>query len=384
MAYEKIQITPHEDIELHIERNPIELFLTLPKNGITKNTGLIFVVNEFGSLPDSPEYLEKLHPTLATEHNCAVASISYFGIYRNKQMDLSDSFIRNLNRIYNLKFTQDTFKGSNDYFDAYRIIAQAVAERGITSVDPRCQPLMITGRGEYQSWGFLPALDCLTAVGKILKQYPQINTKRLYAFGQYYGGYVASLMGKYAPNTFATIINKSGYSRIETRHILTGETMEQDLTVSFKLTGLNYDFTMAVCSNNPWTIYEETAKTYFSDAHRAIRSMLQKDHFSDSPTNYILFSEKNDDAYVRHMDAQVDAMKEAVNIFYEKIDSYENQSIQKATAFYSYVHDHYSDSYCKDLPSTDFSLNSEKIFDCAGKKYKFKYSDDFSVKVNIS
>ena len=383
MAYEKIRIKPHKDIELHVERSPIELYLTLPEDGIKKDTGLIFIVNEFGSLPDSPEYLEKLHPTLAKEYHCAVASVSYFGIYRNKQMNLNDAFIQNLNHIYNLKFTQDTFIGSKDYFDAYRIIAQAVAERGITSVDLRCQPLMITGRDEYQSWGFLPALDCLTAVGEILKRYPQINTKRLYAFGQYYGGYVASLMGKYAPNTFATIINKSGYSRIETRHILTGETLEQDLTVSFKLTGLNYDFTMAVCSNNPWTIYDETNKTYFSDAHRAIRSMLQKDHFSDSPTNYILFSEENDDAYVSHMDAQVEAMKESVNIFYEKIDSYENQSIQKATAFYRYVHDHYSDSFSKDFPSTDFSLNSIKTFNCTGKKYKFQYSDDFTIKASI-
>ena len=383
MAYEKIQIIPHRDIELNVERQPIDLFVTTPEEGIKEDTGLIFLVNEFGSFPDAPDCIDSTHPTLANQYNCIVASVSYFGIYRNKQMDISDVFLRNLNRIYNLKFTTDTFADAKDYFDAFRIIAKAIAERGVTSVDLRCQPLMITGRNEYQSWGLLPAIDCLTAVGEILKNYPQIDTKRLYAFGQYYGGYIASLMGKFAPNTFATVINKSGYSRVETRHILCGETLEEDITISFKLEGKNYDFTIAACANNPWTIIDETSPNYFSDAHRAIRSLITEKQFMDSETRYILFSEKEDDGYVRFMEKQVEAMKKTNNVVYEKIDSYRDQSIMKMSAFFRYVYEHYMDEFKRDLPSTDFSLNSVNSFDCSDKKYEFRFDKGYNLQVRI-
>ena len=384
MTYEKIQFVPHEDIELHIERVPIDLFITLPQGGIQKDTGLIFVVNEFGTLPDSSDYLDGIHPSLANRYNCAVASVSYFGIYRNNKMDISKQFLHNLNKIYNLNFTIEHFKDAKDYFDAFRIIAQAIVERGITSVDLRCQPIMQTGRNEYQSWGFLPAIDCLTAVGEILKKYPSLDTTKFYLFGQYYGGYIASLMGKFAPNTFTTIINKSGYSKTETRHVLCGETLEEDISISFKVEGKNYSFTIAACANNPWTILDETSPAYFSDSHRNIRSMLIEDHFTESSTKYILFSEKNDDTYISHMDTQVDTMQKYVDVRYEKVDSYEKQSIQKPSAFFNYVHEQYLEDFQKDLPGTDFSLNATHEFECSGKKYEFKFNEDNTLKVIIS
>ncbi|MCL2146431.1 MAG: DUF2920 family protein [Synergistaceae bacterium] len=382
MPYEKISFQPHKDVELNRERSPIELLLTIPDNGINEDTGLIFLVNEFGTTPDKPEYIESIHPALAKEHNCAVASVSYFGILRNDKMDITDAFLHNLNRIYNLKLTREVFKSADNYFDAFRIVAQIVAERGVTSVDLRCQPIMVTGRGEYQSWGFLPAIDCLTAIGQVLKKYP-LNTRRLYAAGQFYGGYVASLMGKYAPHTFTTIIDKSGYSKSETRHILCGETLEEDLTVSFGMKGKNYDFTLAVCANNPWTILDETSPNYFSDSHREIRSLLIDKHFVDSGTKFILYAAKNDDSYIKHMETRVDIMKKYYDINYEKVATYENTPLEKLTSVINHAHDNNREYFSKELPATDFSLGSTHVFDCAGKKYIFRYGEDYSLRISI-
>ena len=368
---------PHADVELGVAREPFDVVLALPPGGVTDKTGVIVHACEFGKTPGSADIADRLLPELAERHDCAVVSPAYFGIMRNSKVDVSGQFIHNLNRIYNMKFTSESFAAAKSYADVFVMVAQAVAERGVTSVDLRCQPIIVTGRGEYQNWGFLPAIDCLSALGAALDRFPQADTRRIYALGQYYGGYVASLLGKLAPGTFAAIVNRSGYSRVETRHVLCGETLESDLEVNYRIEGQkDYSFTMSLCSNNPWTVFDETSRFYFSDACRAIRSMLAREHFVDTDASFVYFSEDGDADYIRHMDAQVDILGGFAEVRHEKMPSYKAKRVESLGELLAYARERYPDCFSRTDAGTDFSLGSCHSFPCAGKTYTLRYGAD--------
>lgn len=75
----------------------------------------------------------------------------------------------------------------------------------------------ITGRGSCVPYdaSHWQVLDCLQAVRAMLRLYPQINRRRLLAFGGSQGGHITMLMTIFAPNTFAAAISGSGISWID-------------------------------------------------------------------------------------------------------------------------------------------------------------------------
>jgi cephalosporin-C deacetylase-like acetyl esterase len=117
-------------------------------------------------------------------------------------------------------------------------------KKGLNSIDPRCQITGITDRNEYQSFGFLPALDCLTVLGDVLNRFPMINKKKIIAYGSSYGGYIAMLCGKYAPNTFSVIIDNSGFSRAELKYIAGYETLLVDTQIVAPFEDEKYKFNL--------------------------------------------------------------------------------------------------------------------------------------------
>lgn len=148
----KLTLSPHPDIELGIERHEIEAFLCMPEKGINSDTGVIMVINELGELADSNYQQNELRPYLANKLNCIAVGVNYFGAYRNNQIQIRPSFLHNINRIYGLNFSMESFAGAQSSVDIYRTIAEAVVAKGITSLDLRCQPHLITGKDEYQSY----------------------------------------------------------------------------------------------------------------------------------------------------------------------------------------------------------------------------------------
>ncbi len=375
----KIVLSPHPDIELGTERQEIEAFLTFPETGVNSESGIILVVGEVG---EADYQSKQLRPYLANKFNCIAVGVDYFGIFRNRQIQIRPSFLNNINRIYGLNLSLESFANVKHGTEIYKIITEAVIVRGVTSLDLRCQPQLITGRGEYQSWGFLPAIDYLYVLGEVLQRY-ELNQRKIIACGKHYGAYVASLMGKYAPHTFSAIIDQEGYTRTVLKHVISGELMEADYLFHYDLNN-GVKFYIASTCNNPWTIENELSPLYFSDSHRKIRSLLYEDHRIPSETGYHIFhSEDDGTAPIIEKDQCVEILRGYNPVNYKRVAAGEPGTFKSDQELFDWLAENDDAGLQKTSADTDFSLNNSHVFVCGEKSYCFEYSENGKIQVTI-
>jgi hypothetical protein len=67
------------------------------------------------------------------------------------------------------------------------------------------------GRGEYQNFGIVQAMDHLAVVGHLLERGDPFDRTQIFALGGSHGAYIAHLIAKMAPGVLAGIIDNSGY-----------------------------------------------------------------------------------------------------------------------------------------------------------------------------
>jgi len=389
----KLTLSPHPDIELNTARDEIEAFLTLPKDEMNAETGLIMVVDGFGGFANSQYQNNEVRPYLADKYNCAVAGVNYFGIQRGNSIQVNEGFYHNINKIYGLglrKEELDNVKDANEFF--VRIASRVIA-KGVINLDMRCQPILVTGKGEYQSWGLLPAIDCLQALGEILRRY-EINRKKIIVYGHSYGGYIASMMGKFAPHTISAVVDKGGYTKTELRHVAGGEIMEPDHIVSIPISDFPANFIISTAANNPWTIEDEMSPNYFSDSHRKIRNLLLEEQRVLSETKYYIFhSEKDGLVPVADKDKYVEVLQKYNPVHYKRVceDDLEGGIFKNLENAMGVSHGELFDLVAgldreglqKKSEDNDFSLNNVHTFRCGEKDYVFTYSDDCVLQVSI-
>lgn len=391
MATEKFNITPHDDVELGFPRTSLDYYASIPISGINNETGVILSIPGFGSTADSEYYLEKLNPYLANKYNCVVVSLNYFGIFRSTQFKLDHIFIENMEKTYQIPANYwDHIKSEKELL--LKAI-QVLESKGMETLDPRCQILKLTLRDEYQSFGFLPAIDCLTVLGDVLRRFPQINKQKIIAYGSSYGGYIAMLCGKFAPDTFSVIIDNSGFSRAEMNYIVGREILVNDYVQ--RVSWNNKIYTIPFAFNNPWTIMDETSPTYFGDSKKLIRSLLVREHRTSSKTRYYMFHCESDDiASVEDKDNVASLLENYNQTYYKRITAKDIDGV----LFKKYGHamdaslrklfDHVAEldkeyGLLKNDNANDFSMNVDRLFNCGNQDYLFRFNVNYTVNVEI-
>ena len=399
--------TPHLDIELGLPRAPIDYFVTSPKKGVTKKTGLILFIPGFGMLADSPYVVDKLAPYLANKYNCLVVSVNYFGIHNRPDTGahyrLADDFFDALKRIYNLEISSKVphFPATQEYLpQLHNFASTALTELSkilpIKWLNPQCQVLLRYGKDEYESFGFLPALDYLQVTGEVLKTY-QIDTRRMIILGSSYGGYIADLMGKFAPNTFSTIIDNSGFVKASIRHVVSRESLvSTGFDYSFSASNSSSVLTCHLAHDSLWTLRDESSPYYFSDGHRYIRSLLHEPHFQKTATQYHIFHSVQDmlTATVAEKDKQVAILKKYADVFYHRIEpQHIDGKVFKTMAhgmnaslrgLFDIVAKESRRKLFKPEYDNDFTLNKTHRFECVGRSYDFSFKDDYSLEVKMT
>ncbi len=200
---------PHPDIELGVPREKIEYSVRLPSQGLSPETGLILYIPGCG-FRHNDAYAEKLLPHLADTYDCLALSVGYqgYGLYSGlTERRPAPDFFAMLEKHHGVSVTATTSMNVSAIAVA---VCREMAKRGVTSLHPHCQTVS-TGVDGYANFGVLPTLDHLQVLGVVLRDYP-VNRKRLFALGTSYGGYLALLLGKFAPNTFRLIVDNSGFS----------------------------------------------------------------------------------------------------------------------------------------------------------------------------
>jgi len=199
--------TPHDDIELGIARVPLRYAVTQPPTGLGDDTGLILYIGGYGSGYDD-DYARNLRRHLAETYDCVVVSADYFGSECHQEKDrlpAADFFVK-LKEHFGLEMT---VPAGTPIQTAARAALDALVERGVRDLPPEIH--FINPGGQYNSFGLLPALDCLQVVHRVMADRP-INRHRVFLLGSSYGGYIGLLLNKLAPNTFRLIVDNSGFS----------------------------------------------------------------------------------------------------------------------------------------------------------------------------
>jgi hypothetical protein len=69
------------------------------------------------------------------------------------------------------------------------------------------------GRGEYQNFGILQAMDHLAVIGHLIERGAAFDRSQIFACGASHGGYIAHMIAKIAPGLLAGISENSGYTQ---------------------------------------------------------------------------------------------------------------------------------------------------------------------------
>lgn len=384
---ERVVTIPHRDIELGIERNHLEYFLTYPQSGINRDTGLVFCIPPWGDKADSPYQRNKLRPYISDRYNCISCGVNYFGmqplLFNDYLMMPSPNFFEGINVLYDINPLDYAEKGNV----SLNQIAEILQMKGIKRLPSYCRIVFKLKNGEYESFGFLPALDHLVACGEILKKF-SLNTKRIIAFGSSYGGYIALLMAKYAPQTFSVIIDNSGFVRTSMNNVAGVDLYYIEKTLELK--GVSFPW----IRDNYWRIDDEMSPYYFSDSHKCIRNLLQETHNQCISKYYIFHAEKDTIAPTADKKAFINAIKQDAEHVYYKIVSKEDldgklfKTVEHGMSaslrgIFDHVYQLDGSDLAKRRIETDFDLESTYEFRCRGKIYTFNYRKDLTFDASI-
>jgi len=341
-----------------------------------------------GDRADSEYQRTKLRPYLADHYNCITVGINYFGIGNRIETGATciadNNFASWFRKIYSAVLDPC---GQNSAVDANGLF-KIIKKTGISKLDARCRLTLVIAKEEYQSFGFLPAIDHLQVLGEILKQF-NINRKRIIALGTPYGGYVALLLGKFAPNTFSVIIDSSGFVNANLRYIVGNEILDLEGEGYWDFNGLRvYGVT-----NSPWTILDESSPCFFSDSCRDVRSLIHEKHTLESDTKYYIFHSAEDGVAPIHLKERfVDILRaKNVRVYFKKVTSEDiDGRVFKNTehgmnasmrGVFDLVAGLDNDNFCKQNSNNDFDLKSIHSYDCGRKSYIFKYENTLNVSV---
>jgi pimeloyl-ACP methyl ester carboxylesterase len=371
---------PHPDIELHVERAPLNYNVCLPAAGLDRETGLVIFLHGYGMDPSS-DYARNLLAHLANTYNCVAATLDYFGS-RLMTLNLTaliphPDFFKKLQEHHGVSLTAPAGVAIGQILAGTAVL---LAQNGITQLHEEC--LVFNNSAEYNSMGFLPALDGLEVVHHLLKTLP-INKARIFVLGTSYGGYIADLMAKLAPQTFRMIIDNSGFSSTE----------------DFKAAAVGCQklflggVSMRMINSRHWSL-DPRASNFFSAPRQAIRDLHRREHLANNSARIYAYHAANDPVAST-------ARKIALRDIYRDRIAYELTVVDDnqvdGRIFKNLTHGMNTSmrgifdlSYAKFLrdggalsDTTDFDLGTEHVFACGEEDYVIAFSRESGVSAKL-
>ena len=367
------------DPEINIStRTTLDYYVTLPeKYNNNKPYPIVFCIPGYGDHAGTDYQTSKLRPYIADKYNVIAVGVRYHHDLRTEQnVEFS---LENICYFYNVQ--RSYFNGVDSFDSLLHRLYLLLVERSIFQLDPRVSPKQHSHH-QYSSFGFLPAIDHLTVLHDLLKKY-QVDKSKINVFGTSYGGYVAMLMGKFAPFTFSVIIENSGFSVTQIKDIFSNRIDgSAGITYPRTINGKRYEIPVVV--DTLWT-EDETSSFYFSDANRKIRNLLLPEHITPSNTMYFCFHSVSDEiAPISLKDMFYEKMRDSHRIYYNRIEErhidgkmFKNTSHgmdASLRSLYDYCIDQCSGIPNEETELTDFDIGSLYEFACSDKVYCFQYS----------
>jgi hypothetical protein len=368
---------PHPDIELGVARTPMTYTARLPAEGINSDTGLILYIGGYGMNPGDG-YTASLLSYLADRHNCVAAAFNYFGARMiagtADRIVPHPDFFQNLTAHYGLTVSVSPEIAMEEILAR---IATLLAQNGIARLPDDCR--LINRSQEYNSMGFLPALDGLTVVHDLMRTFA-LNKTRLFLLGTSYGGYIAGLIAKFAPRTFRMIVDNSGFS-----------SANDDRPAVLGWQKLFMNGVAMLCQNVPSWSPDPGSPHFFSKERQTIRNLLCRAHvFPGTGRIYAYHSATDTVAPTERKQRLRDTYKDRVAYELAIID--ENQI--DGRNFKTLAHgmnaslrglfDLSHEKFLRDggalSDATDFDHAGDYVFACGAQDYRIAFSPEQGVR----
>ena len=370
---------PHPDIELGVARRPLRYIAAAPPTGIDRHTGILFYIAGYGREP-CDAYAQHLITSLAARHNCISVAVKYYGaeFQAKGRVRPAPDFFENASRCYGIPIPAPA--DEREAGKLVQVLAQVLVQNGVKALDPSC--LILVDADEYNSMGFLPALDHLQVLHHLLATH-HVDKRRLFVIGTSYGGYVATLMAKLAPNTFRLVVDNCGFS-----------SAEDDLgAVIGRARATLCDI---VCETQARPAFAATpgAPNFFSLPRREIRSLFVPAHLFPNTARLYAYHGVGDRVAPTERKLRLrEAFAGRIPYDLEIIDQSRidgrlfktpehglgasmrllfERSYEKFTADGGALTDH-----------TDFDLAHEIVFACSGEHYRLRYSPRAGIAAEI-
>jgi DUF2920 family protein len=379
------------DPELNVNtKSELSYYINFPDNySSDKKYPLIICIDGFGGSPSSEYQEKKLRPYLCKKYNAIVVGVLYHCIERGGGQGQVSLGVWDM--VFNLghgefKKRYIDCKPSQNILDGFFDI---LVERNITRV-PQCLAIPSTFPDAYSSFGFLPAIEHLHVIHDVISNY-SIKLSEINVLGTSYGGYIALLLGKYAPNTFNVIIDNSGFVSTQMAEIYPSE-HPNNITHVQTIDGIRYEIpfsTQSIWEN------DEFSERYFSDSHRMIRNVSIIDHMFTSKTKYFSYHSQEDSNipifkkqfFCTHIKdfAHIDFTIVTGNDIDGKLFKHLNHGMSASLReLYDVSFDKNKHIAIHHDESTDFHIGSSYIFKCFSKQYDFSYNLTKGLEVKVS
>lgn len=372
-----VQAPSDPEISIRVREN-LEYYITYPDGyDESKKYGIVFCITGYGDDAASEYQSNKLRPYIADKYNMITVGVRYHNDLRT-----SGQYIFDIDAIINwYELQPDYFKDRTNGNQLIEGIFQLLISRNIFSLDSRLA-IKTTGYHQYSSFGFMPAIDHLTVLFDIIQKH-NIDKRNIIAFGTSYGGYIASLMAKYAPNTFSLIIDNSGFCVAQMQEIFGG--LIGGVGGSFPKVINNRRYEIPFTTNTPWSL-DETSNYYFSDANKQIRNLLIEEHRTPSSTIYCCYHSENDTlATIDLKDKMYNILRKYNLTYYKRVQEKDvdgklfKNSLHGMNASLREMFDVSIEKY-KEFnqakeDETDFDRDIVYGFPCSNKLYNFSYTN---------
>ena len=359
---------PQYDPEWNISRSNIKYWITAPADGLNNSTGLVVFLPGYG-MPGDGVYPRKFRTFISDKYNCCVASVHVNKCFEFKNAQPAPDFYKNIKLHYGEHGV--AISSSMNGYDLVVAIMRKINQRGINCLHPDCFFNVVND--EHNSFGLYPAIDALNVTNDAINRFG-LNKGRVFSLGSSYGGYIAGLMLKIAPNTFRMLIDNSGFVN-----------SDDDLNALYGINGLSVEgVKIAFHYSNRWSDNPKSIN-YYSDSCREVRDLLNINHVKQSETNLFGYHSKYDrligyskkqkliEVYankVKYTQIIIDE-KDLDGILYKSLDHGMNASLRR---MFEVSYEEYSDRSIKINCVTDFDLHSKIELQCSDKVYGFFYN----------
>jgi len=265
----------------------IKYYVKGPDNGLNGNTGCMLVIHGQAEHPNM-RYYRTIRNEWANKYNVLAIGVEYLGTkLLSNPSALNKVQLEKLLQEVKKHYTIEELKAAviDGKFEFTRLPPKALFDHICIKGDLMDEPL---------DFGYIQTIDCLTALGALLKYARKnrlsYNPRRIYAYGASMGAHIAQMCGKMAPATLAVIGDMSGFAFIP-RAMITGGLVR----LSIGKVRITVDFGSHYSSS-------ASDENYYTDDMLELRNIGQHEHLriakQKGPERVILIFQGIDDKIV--------------------------------------------------------------------------------------